>query len=119
MLALPQFDTYKILKAYAEDPSSVALRYGLELLKRSTQDNIIWSLLMSILGPKVDFKDLVNARLGVEQSPEPNDAQKLFQGAANLSQEERDTIYMKLCGNAGIRVTQADLDRMRENSTRH
>ena len=113
MLSLPQFDTYHILKAYADDPDSVRLRNGLTLLKRAAQTNILWQL-MGIAPGSADLRKLLELRLGVEETGLDKDADRLFKGDSTLTTEERDSIYMKLCNQAGIHVTQEDLDRMRK-----
>lgn len=115
MLALPQFDTYHILKAYAEAPDSVRLRAGLLYLKQATQVGVLWQLFVS-MSPGMDICNIMTARFGAEETTQDKGADRLFHGDASLSQEERDDIYMKLCGQVGIRVTQEDLDRMRNQT---
>ena len=115
MLATPRFDTYRILEAYAKNPNSRRTEAGFALLKRATARQLQWEVFMRMM-PGMDVGALFKMHIGaLEKHQTDSLSERLFDPtkAAALSQDERDDIYMKLCGKAGLHISKDMIEHAR------
>lgn len=107
MLALPRYDTYGVLRRYAVQPTSMASMAALRMLKLRAVREIGWESLQ-LYQDGMDPDTLVRIRMSTDKDPDGPGAPAcpLFNPdkVKDMSQAERDAIYMKMCRQAGVAV---------------
>lgn len=96
ILSIPEFDTYKSLQRFAEDPTRVDNRLAFNCLYKQAETRAVWRAASGFGVDKLESAvKLITGSLG-EKSPASRDA-NILEGFMDKSEAEQLDIFNKIC----------------------
>lgn len=112
ILAAPDFDTYNCLEKYAKHPSKNNA-FAVETLIYRTGLRLIYEVGSEYKHSKSDLAQRAfNLRLGlVEGAAGTTTIKKTIADVHKMTDKERMDLYIRMCRNAGINISEEDIKR--------
>lgn len=106
ILALPEFDTYKAIPAYARHPDDPVAAHAFVMLLERTRRRIFWDL-HGMLHTHADTGALVAYRLGMPMDKNGKEAEAPAQDIASMSEDQQKATYLAAMRAAGMDIDPA------------
>lgn len=106
ILALPEFDTYKAIPAYARHPDDPVAAHAFVLLLERARRHVFWDL-HDMLHTHADTGALVAYRLGMPMDKDDVESDAPARDIASMDEDQQKATYLAAMRAAGMSVDPA------------